>query len=77
MFPKSFSVNISSQNQTLQVQNPAYIITPSGNKYNNKAMDWTFDWSYDDSVTITNLMTTINQIIFIMVVFPKKGAGYY
>lgn len=50
MFPNSFSVGASSQNQILQVQNPGHIITPSGNKHDSKAMDWTFDWSYDDSV---------------------------
>ena len=28
-------------------------------------------------IVITNLMTTINHIIFIMIVFTKKGTGSY
>jgi hypothetical protein len=50
MFPQSVSVGASSQAQVLHIPNEEHVITPSDNKHNNKAMDWTFDWSFDNTV---------------------------
>jgi hypothetical protein len=54
MFPQSVSIGASSQKQEAHIQNEVHLIAPTGNKNNNRAMNWTFEGSFDDTVHHSN-----------------------